>query len=194
MYSSCGGDIGFDVAIAEWWDLKRSAEFLTVFSPMLCSFVIFCDLFLMQSYYAAKTFSHSLRDSIAKRDDGANRPKFKDHYRYISNGLCNNLIKSVIDSFHVWSVLRPCESCGRNSAPAKGTGYSRNLVLRVGICARGHDRYIFDLSLLAPGRRSDFAFGHRQVALDLHKGGRLKADDIIARNKTVCIILNTVSF
>ena len=57
-------------------------------------------------------------------------------------------------------------SCSRNSAPAKGTGYSRNLVLRIGICARGHDRYIFDLSLFAPGRRSDFAFGHRQVALD----------------------------
>ena len=38
---------------------------------------------------------------------------FKDHYRYISNGLCNNLIKSVIDSFHVWSVL---------DGPAKGQG------------------------------------------------------------------------
>ncbi len=37
MYSSCGGDIGFDVAIAEWWDLKRSAECSTVARPMPCS-------------------------------------------------------------------------------------------------------------------------------------------------------------
>jgi hypothetical protein len=38
MYSSCEGDIGFDVAIAAWWDLKRSAERSTVRGLMLCSF------------------------------------------------------------------------------------------------------------------------------------------------------------
>ena len=37
MYSSCRRDIGFDVAITAWWDLKRSAERSTVALLIPCS-------------------------------------------------------------------------------------------------------------------------------------------------------------